>query len=79
MKPTKGFIERTFWVVLLAGGIYATIVGTNYIRDHEVYKQAAAKCGVTTQALSQEVENVLADKEKIAQENEDLKSLPAGR
>jgi hypothetical protein len=74
---SKGSIERTFWVALLAAGIYATVFGANYVRDHKVYKEAAAKCSITTSALAQEVENALVAKEQVAQENEQLKNLGA--
>lgn len=73
---SKNSIERTFWVVLLAAALYTTIVGTNYVRDHKVYKEAAVRCSGDISALSQEVEKALAEKEKVSQENSTLKSLP---
>ena len=41
----KSIIERTFWVVLLAVGVYAPITGTNWHRNYQEAMQAEAQVG----------------------------------
>lgn len=68
--------ERVLWLlVLIAVGVVATYAA-NYVRDHEVYKEAAGKCSAETSVLGQEIENLKAENQKKEQHIESLKALP---
>lgn len=72
----KNTTERILWlvgaIVIAAGTFYVT----NYQRDHQVYKEAAAKCSADTSVLGQEIENLKAENEQKELHIENLKSLP---
>ena len=68
--------ERMVWVAGVALVIYATIVTTNYVRDHNVYRETAKQCSGDKSVLHQEIERRSAEIEKQDQVIDQLKSLP---
>ena len=69
-------IERLVWLIVVALIIVATVYITNYIRDHEVYKEAAARCSADKSVLHREIERLDAEKAKVEKEKKDLEQLP---
>jgi len=69
-------IERVVWLIVLAAGVYGTITVTNYMRDHNVYRQSAAECGADKSTLRQEIDRLNSDINLQEDKVSELKSLP---
>lgn len=70
-------LERIGWIVAVALIAGATVSVTNYVRDHEVYRQTAEQCAGDKSALQQEIERRSAEIEKQGAEINRLKQIPA--
>jgi hypothetical protein len=69
-------LERFVWILAVLAIGLGTIMATNYVRDHEVYRQTASQCAGDKSALQQEIERRSAEIEKQGQEITQLKNLP---
>lgn len=69
-------LERILWVLIILAIGLGTVMGTNYVRDHEVYRQTAQQCAGDKSALQQEIERRSAEIEKHKQEVDQLKAIP---